>query len=302
MKSLKLANKAIYSRIAVVILSALTVVIGFANVVRADIGDKPSTDIYVKNPPDSKYYIAMLSNERKRTIEFKPDKSLSDKENEAIRQVLQYKDDDGYALYARYVAAYSASNKTNSYRLSAGRGLLPPDDFKILIVTLDGEVKVSPTISQLGFHGKIIYNYKSNTIWEDRTNIFTRCIFWVLFYFFLTLLIEGLILKAFGLYNKENIRPFLTINIITQVILNIANMSWYLIRYDVYVFVWLGIELVILVTEAVWYSNRLVKHNGAMSVERNIIYGITANLVSAFADIPVLIYMALVPTTSRSLW
>ena len=284
-----------------IVISAMIVIIGFSSVVRADMGAKPETVITVINAPEEDYYIAFLAKDGVRN-HFSPDETLSDAENEAIKTIEEYKDTDGYSLFSNFTEYYKHSNDDNVYRFFGQAGVLP-GTYKIMVVTLSGEIKVSPEITQKAFWAKMTYDYSSNTITEDYNGVYTRCIPWVIIFFFITLFNEGLILLAFNLFRKKNILPFIVANVITQIILNAINIVWYLSGANgIYFYAWIAAEVVITAIEALWYSKKLVRKDGTVSVKRNILYTITANVVSAFADLPVFFIMMFLPATRGGLW
>ena len=290
-----------YKKLLAIVISAMVVIVGFTSVVRADMGAKPETVITVINAPEEDYYIALLA---KYSVlnHFSPDETLSDAENEAIKTIEEYEDTDGYSLFSNFTEYYRHSNDDNVYRFFGQAGVLP-GTYKIMIVTLSGEVKVSPEITQKAFWAKMTYDYSSNTIAEDYNGVYTRCIPWVLIFFFITLFNEGLILLAFNLFRKKNILHFLIVNVITQIILNAINIVWYLSGADgIYFYAWIAAEVVITVIEALWYSKKLIRKDGTVSLRRNVIYAITANVVSAFADLPVFFIMMFLPATRGGLW
>ena len=109
------------------------------------------------------------------------------------------------------------------------------------------------------------------------------------------MVVEGIILLCFGLFRKKNLKYFLIVNIATQFLLFVYN---FLSRLFVPVFknhftLWIIMEIVIMVIETIWYSKKLVNKQDKVSMVRNIFYAITANLISALIDLPVLLIMAL---------
>ena len=291
-----------YRKLLAVLMSVMIIITGVSSVVHADTSAKPETTITVINAPQEEYYIALLTGEGTHVSGFTPDKTLSDKENEVIKTIEEYEDTDGYRLFSNFSKYYRHSNKDNRY-FFYGQGGVLPKTYKIMIVTLNGEVTVSPAIRQKAFWAKMTYDHSANTITEDYNGVYTRCIPWVFVFFFITLFNEGLILLAFNLFRKKNLRPFLIINIITQFILNVINIVWYLSgAAGKYFLAWIAAEVVITVIEALCYSKKLIRKDGSVSVKRNVIYAVTANLVSALADLPVFLFMLLLPATRGGLW
>lgn len=88
----------------------------------------------------------------------------------------------------------------------------------------------------------------------------------------LTLILEGTVLFAFGYKTKHSIKVFLTLNLVTQTILNIifsgANGYWFML--------YILVEAVIFITEAHVCKRHLTEH----SSRRAVFYSITANTAS----------------------
>lgn len=289
----KSLDRDLYKRILAALM-AVMVIMSLSSAVFADTGPKPECTVKVTGAPDDIYYIAMLTKEMTGGKEFNTDDSLSDEEKEAIRYIREYEDSDGYRMYKNFREFYFRSNDRHEYNFFGDAGVLPKN-FKILIVTLEGETKVSPAITQKAFWAQMTYDYSANTIEENFTGVYTRCIPWVFVFVFITFFNEGLILLAFNLFRKKNILPFVIINIITQILLNVINVVWYTSGNEFYFLVWLAAEAVITAIEAIWYSKKLIRKDGSVSVKRNVIYAITANLVSAHADIPLFLLMVYFP-------
>ncbi|MBO4459934.1 MAG: hypothetical protein J5778_04670 [Clostridiales bacterium] len=291
-----------FRKLLTLMITVMIVFAGLFPAVRADTGAKPETEITVVNAPGEDYYIALLATDGIRSSDHSPDTTAGDKENEIIKTIEEYEDPDGYYLFKNFNKFYMHSNKDNRY-LFFGQGGVLPKTYKIMIVTLAGEIKVSPAISQKAFWAKMSYDYSSNTITEDYNGVYTRCIPWVFVFFFITLFNEGLILLAFNLFRKKNLLPFFIINVITQLILNAINIVWYLSGANgKYFLAWIAAEVVITVIEALWYSKKLIRKDGSVSVKRNVLYAIAANHVSALADLPLFLIMFIYPVTRGGLW
>lgn len=92
-----------------------------------------------------------------------------------------------------------------------------------------------------------------------------------------TILIEGIILLLFGFKLKDNWKPFIFTNILTQIMLTFI-VSFVFIRNGPFaaILIQIPMELIIMFTEAFIYRKYLV----GQSKNRAFIYGITANAVS----------------------
>lgn len=302
-------NKVIYNKrypdtilhLMTIIMAAFIVLAGFAPTVFADMGPKPSAAITVTNAPSDEYYIAMLYEDDGIYRNFVYNDSLSPEDNAVISSIYDY-DEDGYVLFVNFEAAYFKSNSNHYYNFFGYAGSLPRT-FKIMIVTMDGSVQVSPVITAKAFNASFTYDYSSNTLYENKTEVVIPSIVRGIIFLLITLLTEGLVLSAFGLYCKENMIPFVVINVITQVMLNTFNVLWSLFcENGVYTTAWIIAEVVIIIIEAIWYSRRLIGKKGNISVGRNIAYAIVANIISAVADLPVYFILMFFPITYNGPW
>lgn len=287
----------------VILLIVLMLVTCLSVNVNADMGAKPSVRIKVDNAPEQDYYIAMLWNDPYMPYrEFEPIQSLSDEENAIIQSIFDY-EEDGYKLFSNFGDAYFRSNGYDSYRFFGYAGVLP-HSYKIMIVTMDGQVQVSELIDQKAFNSTVIYNYASNTFKElVIESLFGPCLICAVVFFCVTLFTEWTVLCGFSLINKKNMRHFILINVITQLILNVFNICWYLSDHSgFYTVPWIIAEILIIVVEALWYSKRLINKEGKISVKRNVAYAIAANIASILAELPIYLILLFIPVTLGGLW
>ena len=287
----------------VILLIVLMLITCFSSNVNADTGAKPSVRIKVLNPPEQDYYIAMLWDAPDVPHrEYTPDDSLSDEENALVASIFEY-EEDGYKLFSNFKDHYFRSNGDDSYLFYGYAGVLP-GSYKIMIVTLDGQVQVSERIDQKAFNSSLVYDYSSNTFEEQvMRSLFGPCLICAVVFLAVTLFAEWIVLCGFGLINKKNIRTFILINVVTQLILNVFNICWYLSDHSgFYTVPWIVAEILIIVIEALWYKERLINKEGKISVKRNITYAIVANVVSILADLPVYLILLFIPITRSGLW
>ncbi len=285
----------------IMFMAAFIVIAGLTPTVYADMGPKPSATITVINAPSDEYYIAMLCEDNGIHREYIYNDSLSQEENAVISTIYDY-NEEGYALFVNYEAAYFKSDSNHSYKFFGYSGVLPKT-FKIMIITMEGSVQVSPEITSKAFNASITYDYSSNTLYENKTEVVIPGIVRGLIFLLITLLTEGLVLSAFGLFCNKNLIPFIVINIITQIMLNTFNVLWGLFcEKGSYATAWIIAEVVIIIIEATWYSRRLIGKKGNISVRRNITYAIVANIISAVADLPVYLILMFSPITHNGPW
>lgn len=277
-----------FSAIAV----ALICISFFSHTVSADMGPKSSIEISITNPPSEPYYVSLLIPGTLPEDPYDYYHTYFDvlEDDENIKDKFLNFEADGYVLYSHLAGNYRiyySEEITDSIHYGGD----VPSPVKVMVVTKSGEVKVSNELDTRGFHAEAIYDYSSNTLTEVNyaSNFIEDLAIESLFCFGSTLLIEGIVLLCFGLFRKKNLLRFLVANLITQTLLFVFNAAYCIIvpNWSKYFISWLMVEALITVIELLIYFKRFVKKGGTVSVGRNIAYVITANVISAFIDIPI---------------
>ena len=282
-------------------LITLIIVTCFSRIVMADMGPKRSIDIKILNAPTEPYYVAIV-----RPTEYAPNINAIQRndhipeDHDWVREIFYDYNENGFRLFT-----YAAGTNSIKYSEWPGDfykgentihyGYMVPSTFKVMVVTESREVTVSNEITAKNFHSNCEYDYSTNTLKEVYIPSFGPDFFIeTVLYLIITLVVEGIVLLCFGLFRKKNLKYFFIVNLTTQFMLFVFNfLSRMFIAFILNHFVlWLVMEVVILVVETIWYSRKLVNKNGDVSKVRNISYAITANLVSAFLDVPVLLIIA----------
>ncbi len=275
-------------------LIAMFCVILFTGTVLADTGPKRSIDIEFVNPPSEPYYAALLM-PGSYHLDMDRDRNTRIPDEAAwVREIFYEYEEDGYVLFY-YAGSYSSITASDQIE-DEGKlsfGYMVPSTFKVMVVTQSGEVSVSNEITARAFYSECEYDYSANTLKEVNfeKNTLLKLAVESFFYCGITLVVEGLVLLCFGLFRKKNLPRFLIVNLITQVLLFGFNCTCRLIEplWKMYFFIWIIVEVLIAVIEAVLYSKKLIRKDGSVSVKRNIFYAIIANLISATIDIPVIL-------------
>ena len=283
-------------------LVAFIIVTLFSRVVMADTGPKRSIEIKLINPPTEPYYVAIVCPTK--YVADINDVSRGDRipeDHDWVREIFYDYNEDGYRLFTYAGGRNSIKYSEEPRDFYSGEnmidyGYMVPSTFKVMIVTESGEVTVSNEITPKIFHSRCIYNYSTNTLNEIIIPSFGPGFYIeTALYLVITLVVEGLILLCFGLFRKKNLKYFLIVNVTTQFMLfvfNFLSRVFNVVLLNHYG-LWLLMEVVILVIETIWYSRKLVNKQGNVSKARNIFYAITANLISAFIDVPVLLIMSM---------
>ena len=298
-------NGSFIKRFTAVSLIAFIFITFFSRTVMADMGPKRSIEIKILNAPTEPYYVALL--EPTKYVADINDVSRFDhipEDHDWVREIFYEYDEDGFRLYT-YAGGHNSIMYTGWHsdfykgENIISYGYMVPSTFKVMIVTESGEVTVSNEITAKKFHSTCEYDYATNTLNEVMIPSFGPDFFVeTALYLHITLVVEGIVLLCFGLFRKKNLKYFLIVNLTTQFMLFVFNL---ISRIFVEVLIkhfalWLVMEVVIAGIETIWYSKKLVKKDGTVSKGRNIIYAITANLISAFIDVPVLLIMAYIRT------
>jgi len=275
-------------------LSLLLVIfcICIITIVNADVGPKPSLEIMVKNAPDSLYYLDLLIDySDDHLYQFIEEDEIEDKD---MYNTLKNYESDGWRpalatgtrvpLHGNLVGV-----KEGEYTKHYFSYMGVPDRFKIIIVNSEDEIIVSENVlERRSFNTKVYFDCDTRLIKEKSYILSTfmqllpTCL--------LTLLIEGIILLLFGFSLKLNWKPFLIINVITQVLLTIiVNISMYIFGIMLAILAFIAFEWVIVVGEAILFSKYLKQH----SKKRRVLFAITANIASLFAGLMITLHINL---------
>lgn len=276
-----------------IICAVLCLMFIYSPVAAADTGPKPSITITVKNAPDEPYYIGLLE-EGKGAVEAEQwewYRYESANVPDEVSDIFVKYYEDGFRLHVSPVGSnILPSNDSGEYRF----GYMVPYTFKVLIVTEDRDVYVSDVCTREQFYSQCTYDVAGGEVTEDQfsfNNVVYRVAQAVAF-FFVTILVESLVLLVFRLFNNLNYKHFIKINIITQIFLNLVLVGETVIRQTFNVdigplYLWIGAECIIILVESLYYLNRLKTRDGRVRKVRNVVFGIVANLVSILVEIPV---------------
>ncbi len=151
-----------------------------------------------------------------------------------------------------------------------------PDEFKIIIVTESGQIKVSDTIKRKTMEVALTLDYGDMS--------YTTQPMWiaVIVQFFttwsITLVIEFVLMLLFFFKVKDNIKHFLVINTATQILLTAFVSGGFFFGGTVSAYMWfVVIEFVIAIVE-MWYCNKYFVGRDSLT---KLCYGAVANGVSA---------------------
>lgn len=220
--------------------AALFFSVGFsASPVHADMGPKPSVTVSFENLPDEKCYGTLLSSYANDGPHSAYDgqndyfcEHLSEEEVAIWKKFVDYKDSDGY--YFLQIFSQCRNGKDNGIYW----GYYPPSPFKILLYFPERDAFVSSGIyERYAFHSYFSVNVSSDDIdvtastpqiTARRSYDYTWEIISLIVRIIATVLIELGVAWLFKLRKKYQILTILTVNVITQIALNV---TLYLVNY-----------------------------------------------------------------------
>ena len=253
----------------------------------ADTGPYPSIKIHCSNMPESTCYLDLLVKNPDRNTYDNISNNI-DYNQQLIKKLENYNTDGWYSKmkYSSLLCDVVDGKCTHYFTIYVGhdniyRGV--PDRFKIIVVT-DNKTVVSNEINRFAFQSTIHFDYEKAEarevyiLWSYILQFLMTCIG--------TLVIEGLIFLMFRFNIKSNLKPFLLINIATQLALSLI-VIFQMIRggTTLAIFSYVLFELFIFVIEPALFVIFLKQH----SITRRALFAISANIISFIVGIAVLI-------------
>jgi hypothetical protein len=281
---MKMAQNQSVLIILLVVGIALSLAVALPSPVYADFGPKPSITIVVKNPPAEEYYLDLLINENQGNGRSNLNDELNSLDPAKLKLLEEYHVDGWTPALVQGTSAPLFGKLTGNRQ---GKDMVhtfsyfgTPDRFKIIIITPDNRMLVSPEIMRDTFQMTITYDYQTATF--TNRSIFVAYLLQIVSTLLPTLLIEGLLLLLFGFSLRKNLWPFLLVNLATQVLLTAALGTAGITQgmFAAYLLA-LPAELVVIIIESIAFALLLKQHGKG----RRIAYAITANLVSLIASL-----------------
>lgn len=273
-------------RIFFIMLTVIIAVMYFPVTAKADSGPKASLEIIVSNPPKGQYYLDLLVDYNGKTL-YKNIRDESQYNADKIKILKEYRDGNWRPalltgtrppLRGGLIGTPEGDKVVHKFSYFG-----VPDRFKIIILTSDNKIIVSNEIYRKTFNSTVYYNFKTNSAKERP--IILSCLLQFLLTCSCTLVIEGIILLLFRFSIKQNWKPFLIINIITQIFLNLILSVVMFSHGLIYAYTcYIPLELIILIAEIICFRKYLHQH----SKLRRTLFAITANVVSFAAGFPII--------------
>ena len=249
----------------------------------ADIGPKPSVRVTFTGAGGREFYATLLSQASGTgPYSAEPGRSWGNdlEENEPVRQAMAaYQDPDGfYFLQTAWQCSETQPLAWTYY---------PPVTYKLLVYFPDtGEFLTSGVYSRYAFdnyytvdladlaNGQLILRKSYDYTWE-LVSLLVRIL--------ATIALELAVAVPFGFAKKPFLRPILTVNVVTQILLNLGlNMIAYWMGGLAFMIFFWPLEVLVFIVEAVAYRPLLGRRGGA-SASLTTIYAFTANVISCVA-------------------
>ena len=281
----------------IIVSFAIVVFMAFPMPVSADTGPKASLKISVKNLPEGEVYLDLLVDypaqmgEDGKPFGVETDYS-SEYYNQDMIAILKAYNVDGWrpALVTGTSAPLWGSLKVDVYSGNATSSFSyfgVPSRFKIIVVTENGDVVVSNIVEKKAFQSVVDFDFATG-IAKERS-LATLAVKQFAVTLPITLAIEALVLLAFGFSMRQNWKPFLLINLCTQVGLHLGIMfANSMFGFVAGLLAYVGLELTIFIVEAVLFALLLKQH----SKLRRVLFALSANAASFIVGLWLLINLA----------
>lgn len=262
----------------------------------ADSGPKPLLTVRVENAPEEGYYLDLVAEGEYEGHTY------GSGESEYSGIDWSYSDEEAAALDTELLDALRAGVPEGYHACTAeGTGGAPmwgelegtptgrqgeslhtfryfgvPDTYQILIATKNGDTYLFPPCTRTALQSSVTVDWETKSV--EVPPAWIGYVLQFLCTLLPTLVIEGVVLVLFGFSWKQNRKPFLLVNLVTQGALAVyfsvtavqSGVGWW------YFFLLVPAEVVIAFVEGGLYTRLLTG-----SRRRAFAYGITANLCSA---------------------
>lgn len=262
----------------------------------ADSGPKPLLTVRVENAPEEGYYLDLVAEGEYEGHTY------GSGESEYSGIDWSYSDEEAAALDTELLDALRAAVPEGYHACTAeGTGGAPmwgelegtptgrqgeylhtfryfgvPDTYQILIAAKNGDTYLFPPCTRTALQSSVTVDWETKSV--EVPPAWIGYVLQFLCTLLPTLVIEGVVLVLFGFSWKQNRKPFLLVNLVTQGALAVyfsvtavqSGVGWW------YFFLLVPAEIVIAFVEGGLYTRLLTG-----SRRRAFAYGITANLCSA---------------------
>ena len=281
-------------RLSLVLISVVLLSILFSFTASADTGPKPSVRIEFKNMGEEICYATLLSQrecsgparvwdgieEPDYYIGHESGREQSNAEGEIVwKNMVEYTDPDNYYFLQRIWRIEETKELAWTY--------YPPESFKILLYYPESDTFISSgiyesyafdsyyTVNMEGIDIRDVKQGESESVLEaEKSYDYTFEVVSLIGRIIVTIAIETAIALAFSYRGKREFAVIFTVNVITQIFLNIAlNIENFTNGYMAFTAYYILFEIIIFIFEAVVYSVAIKDRGKA----RNVLYSLVSN-------------------------
>ncbi len=244
----------------------------------ADTGPKPYLRVRVMNAPQEEYYLDILAEGEPR----EQPKATKDPLEQQLRAAVP---EGWHACVSQGTSGapifgdLTGEDAGDGSFLHDFRYLGVPSRYRIIVVTASGESWISEPMDRPALQSSVTVDWATKRV--SAPPVWVAYSIQFLCTFLVTLAIELLVLKGFGYSLKQNWKPFLLVNLVTQGALT-AWLSLTIVReggHIYYIMLLLPAELLISLIEGTVYA---LTFTGGTK-KRAFAYGVCANALSAIA-------------------
>ena len=262
-------------------LPLLFVVLLLTTAVFADMGPKPQLTVVVEHAPSELYYLDLLAEGE---YEYDPDFAMDETDLDpellaAFRAAIPdgwhaciAEGTTGAPIWGKLTGDPAGPTNYHSFRYYG-----VPETYRILIVTASGETFLSDVLTRRTLQSSVTVDWVAKTAKPPLQSEGYLLQFAATFV--PTILIELVVLLLFGFKLKENWKPFLLVNLVTQGLLH-GCFSFFALQSGVswfYFLLFFPAEAVVTLIESCVYARTL----RGRSKRRAVLYAICANVCSA---------------------
>lgn len=263
-------------KLFVFIIAIITAVTFSVICVSADTGPKPSITIRTNGTVGERYYLDILIKCDNGHPNLS-DKEIAELDPEMFKKLSEYNNGDWYPAIAHgTLAPLFGTVVPDDDGTSRFSYFGTPEIFKVIIVTESGIVKVSDVVKKTVYQQTFSLDFSDMTV---KTSQSPAKSYFIQFAstFLPTIIIEFLLLFAFGLSPKKYWWAILAVNFATQLLLTSVLACNPGILHGGFIFFFVTLELAIVLIEATAYLIIMKKER----LWKRIVYAVTANLASA---------------------
>ena len=247
----------------------------------ADMGPKPQLTVVVEHAPSELYYLDLLAEGE---YEYDPDFAMdeTDLDPELLAAFRAAIPDGWHACIAEGTTGAPiwgelTGDPVGPTNYHSFRYYGVPETYRILIVTVSGQTFLSDVLTRRTLQSSVTVDWAAKTAKPPLQSEGYLLQFAVTFV--PTILIELVVLLLFGFKLKENWKPFLLVNLVTQGLLH-GCFSFFALQSGVswfYFLLFFPAEAVVTLIESCVYARTL----RGRSKRRAVLYAICANVCSA---------------------